>query len=81
MLGSGGGAAFGPGVGAATGGSSEPQQIASWVEASCAEVPASAYGGTTGTAVPGRGPFAGLPGTSTTLYECAKSANPPPASP
>jgi 4-amino-4-deoxy-L-arabinose transferase-like glycosyltransferase len=72
MLGS--GAGFGPGAGAATGGISEAQKIASWVEASCAEVPASAYGGTSSTAAPGSGgPFAGLGGTSATLYECAKS--------
>jgi 4-amino-4-deoxy-L-arabinose transferase-like glycosyltransferase len=72
MLGS--GTRFGPGAVAATGGTSEPQQIAAWVETSCAQVPAQAYGGSSSSAAPGSGgPFAGPGGTSATLYECAKS--------
>jgi hypothetical protein len=71
MLGGGG---FGPGAAAASGGTSEPAKIAAWVEASCATVPAAAYGGTSGTATPGSGgPFAGSGGASATLYECAKT--------
>ena len=71
----GGGTGFGPGAAAAVGGSSEPAQIAAWVEASCATVPAAAYGGTSAAAAPGGGgPFAGLGGASATVYECAKSA-------
>ena len=69
----GGGTGFGPGAAAAAGGASEPAQIAAWVQASCATVPAAAYGGTSGTAAPGGGPFAGLGGASATLYECAES--------
>jgi 4-amino-4-deoxy-L-arabinose transferase-like glycosyltransferase len=71
MLGGGG---FGPGAAAASGGTSEPAKIAAWVEASCATVPAAAYGGNSGTATPGSGgPFAGSGGASATLYECAKT--------
>jgi 4-amino-4-deoxy-L-arabinose transferase-like glycosyltransferase len=58
LLGAGGGfgGGFGPGTGA---GGSEVQQIASWVESSCAVVPATAYGASAGPATGG-----------SSLYEC-----------
>ncbi len=76
MLGNSG---FGPGM--ARGGASEAQAIASWVETSCAKVPATDYGAPNGTApILRAGPpaipagFGGAGGMSGTLYECGTNS-------
>jgi len=55
-----GGAGFGPGGSGGLGGGSQVEQIISWVEDTCAAVPASAYGGV---------------GAAQSLYECRQGAS------
>ena len=68
------------GLGMARGGGSDAQAIASWVQTSCAKVPAEDYGTPAGTTPiasaepPGIPGFGGAGGGSGTLYECGKSS-------
>jgi 4-amino-4-deoxy-L-arabinose transferase-like glycosyltransferase len=63
------GTGTGQGFGARGGGGSTSQAIVSWVETSCAKVPARDYGGTSsGTTASGSGPAGS--GSTQTLYEC-----------
>jgi 4-amino-4-deoxy-L-arabinose transferase-like glycosyltransferase len=65
------GAGFGPG-----GSGADSQQIASWVEASCRQVPSQDYGGSSGTSVPGSsfGGPGGFGTSSGTLYACGRNS-------
>jgi 4-amino-4-deoxy-L-arabinose transferase-like glycosyltransferase len=62
------GAGAGGGFGARAGGGSAAQTIVSWVESTCAKVPAKNYGATSSGATASASGAAGA-GT-TTLYEC-----------